>query len=36
MKITEKLETKRRLGTITRRQFASSRSAAATPVTAER
>ena len=36
MKIAEKLETKRRLGTITRRQSAFSKSAAATPVTAER
>ena len=36
MKIAEKLETKSRLGTITRRQSAFSRSAAATPVTAER
>src|SRR4051794_10191438 len=36
MKITEKLETKSRLGTRTRRQLACSRSAAAIPVTAER
>src|SRR3954468_24675016 len=36
MKIAEKLETKSRLGTRTRRQFACSRSAAAIPVTAER
>ena len=36
MKITEKLETKSRLGTITRRQSACSKSAAATPVTADR
>ena len=36
MKIAEKLPTKSRLGTSTRRQPASSSSAAETPVTAER